>query len=163
MLAIQQILRNESLIIGSRLSDVKKIFFGDPRKIQDFNLPAIVIQPVRTTVNQRGSKYDTIVCNVAIKLVYNQKDFVREGTDLETVFAVLDSVRKMEEGISAVIEKNILLPYTDALLVTTNASKNTMITGTSYDFLTDRGFPSYEVSATLEAITMKDRTTGLAI
>ena len=58
------------------LQGIKKVFYGDPIKIPETSLPAIIIQPITTNYIMRGTRYDQKECNVEIRIVINRKDFL---------------------------------------------------------------------------------------
>ena len=75
ILAIKELLEASVADNDSPLSDIKKVFFGDPMIIPESDLPAIAIQPVSTDYVMRGSRYDQKQHTVEIRLVYNQKQY----------------------------------------------------------------------------------------
>jgi hypothetical protein len=54
---------------------IKKVYFGDPIKIPEDDLPAIAIQPISSDYKLRGSRYDEKTHTVEIRLISNKKYF----------------------------------------------------------------------------------------
>lgn len=73
--AIKSLLDASVVTSGSPLSDIKKVFFGDPVVIPENDLPAIAVQPVSTEYEMRGSRYDQKLHTIEIRLVYNAKQY----------------------------------------------------------------------------------------
>lgn len=73
--AIKSLLDASVVTSGSPLSDIKKVFFGDPVLIPENDLPAIAVQPVSTEYEMRGSRYDQKLHTIEIRLVYNAKQY----------------------------------------------------------------------------------------
>jgi len=80
--AIQQLLEASQSVITSPLYDVKKIIYGDPKKIPQNLLPAITIEPADIGFKKRGSRYDEKQNQIIIRLVYNRE--VIFNSNLET-------------------------------------------------------------------------------
>lgn len=52
--AIKTLLEASIATPGSALSDIKKVYFGDPQQIPASCQPAITIQPLTTQTNDKG-------------------------------------------------------------------------------------------------------------
>jgi len=111
MLAIKQLLDTARKIEGSPLSDIQRVFLGDPIVIQENILPAIAIQPIVTDYKKRGSVYDQKIHKLDIRLVYNSKTFFGKSSgpkvDLSTAVWELGQIKfnsstshDLEEGDS---------------------------------------------------------------
>lgn len=74
--AIQQLIQWISIDSNSPLFWTKKVFFGDPIKIPESDLPAVTIQPISTNYTKRGSRYDMKEHNIQIRVVYNANTYM---------------------------------------------------------------------------------------
>lgn len=80
IVAIKQLLENSISQTNSPLKDIKCVFDGDPIKIEEDRLPALVVREVSDSFEMRGSRYDEKTHNVEIVLVYNQKQFFNSNS-----------------------------------------------------------------------------------
>ncbi len=167
IIAIKSLLENSVSQAGQPLSDIKKVFFGDPVTIPESDLPALAVLPISTDYNLRGSRYDEKIQNVEIRLVYNAKAyFGQSGLQNDKVFAVEDAMKKVEMSnddhettaftVCGTIQKNPTLPYTDGGN-TFNACEIAQVTNVNYALSTNRGFPTYEVTTTVKIRAIGDR------
>lgn len=159
--AIQQLLKNAVSQIDLPLSDIKKIYYGDPIIIPQSSLPCITIQPTSTNYIQRWSQYDMKQHNIDIKLIYNAKSYFAETIDSEKVNAVEDSILKIENTLNfstnnyticGTIEKNNTLSLN--WMATCQLAKVDKIT---YWLNEARGFPTYEVTTSIIANVVGNR------
>ena len=165
--AIKQLLENSVSQAGQPLSDIRKVFFGDPVTIPESDLPALAVQPISTDYNMRGSRYDEKIQNVEIRLVYNAKAyFGQSGLQNDKVFAVEDAMRKVEMSnddqetaqytVCGTIQKNPDLPYKVGLDIQ-KVCELAQVTSVNYALSTNRGFPTYEVTTTVKIRVIGDR------
>ncbi len=165
--AIKSLLETSISQAEQPLSDVKKVFFGDPMIIPESDMPALTIQPMGTRYNSRGNQYDEKTCTVDIRLVYNAKAyFGQSGIQNDKVFAVEDAIRKVEMmnadhetaqyTVCGTIQKNHNLPYEDGT-TTRYACDLAQVTDVQYKLNTERGFPTYEVIVTVKIRIIGDR------
>ena len=167
IIAIKQLLATSVSKNTSPLSDIRKVFFGDPMTIPESDLPALAIQPISTDYTMRGSRYDEKLQNIEIRLVYNAKAyFGQSALENDKVFAVEDAMKKVEMSnddhettaftVCGTIQKNPTLPYTDGGN-TFNACEIAQVTNVNYALSTNRGFPTYEVTTTVKIRAIGDR------
>lgn len=143
ILAIKELLEASVAESGSPLSDIKKVFFGDPMIIPESDLPAIAIQPVSTDYVMRGSRYDQKQHTVEIRLVYNQKQyFWRNLATGVAISAASFSVNEMNFTATAhwlavddsIVITNVLpVWYNWTYLVTEVADANTFTVAKTID------------------------------
>ncbi len=62
---------------GSPLADLKSIYEGEPEKLPESDLPALIIQPMGTVYDhgKSGSKYDVRASRVRMRLILKRKQF----------------------------------------------------------------------------------------
>lgn len=87
ILAVQELLQNAVNQPDSLIGDIKNVIYGDPIVIQDTELPSITISPIRSDYEHRGSRYDQVMHQVEIRLIYNAKDFFGKVLENKTNFA----------------------------------------------------------------------------
>ena len=167
IIAIKQLLATSVSKNTSPLSDIRKVFFGDPMTIPESDLPALAIQPISTDYTMRGSRYDEKLQNIEIRLVYNAKAyFGQSALENDNVFAVEDAIRKVEMSnanqgtdaytICGTIQKNQTLPYKSGTQ-DLKACEIAQVTNVNYSLSTSRGFPTYEVTVTIKVQVIGDR------
>lgn len=83
IIALKQLLEASVAEATSPLNDIKTVFYGDPFKIPEDNLPALTIQPINTAYELRGSRYDEKIYSIEIRLVYNSKDYFGDALGSE--------------------------------------------------------------------------------
>lgn len=86
---------------------------------------------------------------------------------VDKVFSIEDAILKVENSnanhwterftVSGAIQKNPFLPYVDAQGTQRNASEDLKVLSVNYSFSDTRGFPTFEVTTTVEAIAIGDR------
>lgn len=86
---------------------------------------------------------------------------------LDKVFSIEDAILKVENSdanhwterftVCGAIQKNPFLPYVDAQGTQRNASEDLKVLSVNYSFSDTRGFPTFEVTTTVEAIAIGDR------
>ena len=87
--AIVELIKASKDTPGSPLATVKQVYFGDPRKIPQANMPAVVVSGVETDSSIRGTATNLKRYKVDIHLVYNAKDYYEETpSDTDKVLAV---------------------------------------------------------------------------
>lgn len=73
--ALKTLLEETIATPGSRLSDIKKVYFGDPMQIPASCQPAITIQPITTEVQDKGPGLAKKIHTVELRLIYNQRQY----------------------------------------------------------------------------------------
>lgn len=245
MEAVRQLLEKSAQVSGSPLADIRRFYFGDPIKIPQSSLPALIVHPIATGWEQRGSQYDMKTHTIEVRLVYNVKQYlgsdiesgslaitgatysapfitfttaaphglsprdivVTEGfspdpynttarvesvtsptvfsveaatsptpvtvlggyrlADSDRVHAVEDAIEKMEaldgfhetakESVCGAISSNVHLPLTLASGETIPTANHAKVRTVTYGFTQSRGFPTFEVAASIEAQIIGDR------
>lgn len=89
--AIKQLLESSVQQSWSPLSDIKKIYYGDPITVALWDCPALIVRPRSTEYTPRGNQYDQKKCNVEIVLVYNQSTYF--GSYKGTAYTIIDATR----------------------------------------------------------------------
>lgn len=89
--AVKQLLEASVQQSWSPLSDIKKVYYGDPITIALSDLPALVVRPKNTEYVPRGNQYDQKKYNLEIVLVYNQSSYY--GSYKGTPFTIIDASR----------------------------------------------------------------------
>ena len=148
---------------GSPIRDLKSVYEGEPEKLGESDLPALIVQPRGTTYRHEksGSQYDVRDCRVQMRLILSRKKFYASnyGDDgnAKKVF-VEEKAAEMTEKVDSsqhadnnsvvgVVQNNQTLP-----LAGVNASSMCLIENVEYDVdpPRERGFNSYEV--TIDAV-----------
>lgn len=73
--AIKTLLDEAIATPGSNLSDIKKVYFGDPQQIPEKSQPAIALMPISTTYEDRGPWNIQKTFVLEARLIYNQKQY----------------------------------------------------------------------------------------
>lgn len=86
---------------------------------------------------------------------------------VDKVFSIEDAILKVENSnanhwterftVCGAIQKNPFLPYVDAQGMQRNASEDLKVLSVNYSFSDTRGFPTFEVTTSVEAIAIGDR------
>lgn len=169
--AIVQLLRAAIKDSDGALYGVKCVYDGDPIKIPESNMPALVVMPEESAPDpeHEGTRTQRMIHQVRIALVYNEKAMLGAAKDDPyKVAAVRESIRRMEatgidhstesKSVRGIILRNPFLPYTPPNGGTQfNAADFSRYVRTSYDFTRNRGFPAYEVSTYVNATVVGDR------
>lgn len=85
--AIKQLLEASVQQSWSPLSDIKKVYYGDPITVALSDCPALIVRPKSTEYVPRGNQYDQKKYNVEVVLVYNQSSYY--GSYKGTPFAII--------------------------------------------------------------------------
>ena len=165
LLSIKGLLVTAIATPWSPLSDIKKVYYGDPIVVPECDMPAIIVHPENTDITMTWSRYDKKNHAISVKLIYNLKAFLG-GSDPSKITAVQDSIKKIEDSnenheimsntITWIIQKNVSLPY-DNNWTTRHAAELARVTSIAYPFTQNRGFPAYEVIVSVEAIAIGNR------
>lgn len=167
--AIVQLLRAQKGVTNSPLSSVKRVYFGDPITIPQASFPVLVVMPISSAYQKRGTRYDRKKHTVEIRLIENAENYMPQNADGNAVPKVQEFIRKMEltnsdgktdvESIAGVIQSNPTLPYqTNPVTTTQYAALDTAVRDVTYQFNSGgRPFPTFEVVLTLDAIVQGDR------
>lgn len=75
MRAIKQLLEASVNQMWSPLSDIKKVYYGDPITVALSDCPALIVRPKSTEYDPRGNQYDQKKYNIEVVLVYNQSSY----------------------------------------------------------------------------------------
>lgn len=60
---------------GSILSWIKRVFWWDPKTVDESNMPAIIVRPRTSNYNSQNTKLDRKVYTVEVILIYNMKQY----------------------------------------------------------------------------------------
>ena len=144
------------------LCRVQNVYYGDPKRIWESDLPCIIVQPLDSNNTGRGSRYTQNDINVWIIYVENAKQFYNDSWNAEnTVFAVETCVKAVEKteknwiskrSIKWILEWNPTLKYQN--------QKNVELVNwlsTTYDFWNERWYPTIECTTTANITTIWDR------
>ena len=93
-----QELFNNAVLQTGKLSDIKKVFYGDPVLINESSLPAITISPSSSDYSLRGSRYDEKTHNIEVRIVYNMKSFLNPNKD-STEYTELKQIRTLIQQV----------------------------------------------------------------
>jgi len=74
--AVKQLLEASVQQSWSPLSDIKKVYYGDPITVALSDCPALIVRPKSTEYVPRGNQYDQKKYNVEVVLVYNQLSII---------------------------------------------------------------------------------------
>ena len=145
----------------SPLEDLKSIYEGEPDKLPESDLPALIIQPAGTTYqhDKSGSQYDVREARVRMVLILKPKTFYAsnyagnakkiytEAKAAQMTEATDDSQHADVNSVVGVVQNNQTLTLSGV-----PASSMCLIDTVEYDTPPPRarGFDSYEV--TIEAI-----------
>lgn len=75
---------------SSPLSDITRLYFGDPKIIPERLFPVICVMPMSTEYESFGTEYDKKRSSVQIRLIYNQKNFF--NNNIETAKTITNAV-----------------------------------------------------------------------
>ena len=151
------------------LSHVNSVFYWKPAKIEQSLMPVIWISPVNTVYEHKWTILDKKYHEVDITLIFHAKDYYNlTEWDDKKLYAV-EAWIKMTEQMNAdlwtktkticwIIQSNIKLPYTDSEGVQRNACNFCTVQNVRYDLRGDGNFPTYEVTVTVQAICIGDRS-----
>lgn len=171
LFAIQQIIQKS--VDEQKLSnvwpnrDVKRVFLWDPVNIAESITPAVVVQPMSTWYNMRGSQYDEKDCMIEIRVVINAKAFFNDtGVHTDTITAVRDMVLRLEQSgevqdtiwdsLAGLIQKNTCLKY-DVDWVEYRWAVLSQVLSVEYTFNKARWYPTYEWVMKVRAKTIWNR------
>lgn len=148
--------------VGSPLSKIKKVYYGDPILIPAQHLPAIVVIPQVEDVTARGTRYDQYDQTVTIKYIHNLKNDLMQGDDEYTEVVrtgvKLFSERDDDTGkfkpytIAGILRANNRLPYNGKDTAEWNSNYNIR-----YEFTTTRDYIAYEANFTIAVKSLWDR------
>lgn len=166
--AIRQLLVAQVQTASNLLEGVKAVYWGDPIQIPLSSLPALVIQPVATDYVEHHSRDDIKKHTVEIRLVDNIKNYIGSAQNANADHNLPTKVGSVEKAVQAieqvstshqtaassvcgVIAQNPSLPYTedDASYL---ASELAQVRRVDYVFNSARGFPTFEVIVTVDAM-----------
>lgn len=169
--SIVQLLRAAIKDSDSPLYGIRSVYEGDPVKVPETLLPALVVHPVESIPdeNNKGTRLSRMNHQLKITLVYNLKEYLgANAKDANRVESVVQSIRRMEatgidhkpaaKSVRGVILNNPFLPLTLSGGTSFNTAHTTALGRTSYDFTRDRGFPAYEVSQFVNAVVVGDHS-----
>lgn len=166
--AIRQIVSSAVATDGSPLNGIKSVYFGDPISIPESSQPAIVVHPISTVFVKRGSRYDRKLHTVEVRFIDNKKNYEQTSPkDAKKVVGVETAVQRMEEttdpqktkttSLCGLIQTNPTLEYVNEEGKTLHASIDANVVRVDYTFSMARGFPTFEVIVTIEALAQGDR------
>lgn len=165
--AIRQIIASAVATNGSPLNGIKSVYFGDPISIPESSQPALIVHPVSTVIEKRGSRYDRKKHLVEVRLVDNIKNYEKTSPDdAKKVTGVENAVKRMEDTIDmetsiysvcGLIQTNPKLMFKAEDDTTQYAAMDANVTRVDYTFNVSRGFPTFEVIVQVEAIAQGDR------
>lgn len=173
--ALVQLLRATVAQTTSPLSNVKAVFWGDPVKIAVSDCPALIVHPVDTSYNRRGSRYDEKVHQVEIRLVYNAAQYMTSGAgvqDARKVYSLEQAIVAVEPTtagnmstvyncVAGLVQANPVLTYLPKLGATAIvATADAKVRRVNYVFNSARGFPTFEIIVSIEARAVGDRATS---
>lgn len=149
--SIQLLIKNSIIQIWSPLSDVKKVYYGDPIIIPQSSMPAIAIHPISTNYMQRWSKYDEKTHNIVIKLIYNAKNYFNDNTNIEKIEAIQDSILKTEKTLNFETLDNTICGIIEKNPTLNNNCSLVKVDSINYNFNENRWTPTYEVNINIIA------------
>lgn len=166
--AIRQIIASAVATNGSPLNGIKSVYFGDPISIPESSQPALIVQPISTEIQKRGSRYDRKLHTVEVRLVDNIKNYEKTSpTDAKKVTGVENAVIRMEDindpqktniySVCGLIQTNPKLMYKSEADETLYAAMDANVVRVDYTFNVSRGFPTFEVIVQIQAIAQGDR------
>jgi hypothetical protein len=154
---------------------VKSVYWGDPVKIPESDLPAFVVMPISSDYTRRGSRYDQKLHTVEIRLVYNMRSYAQSGSivdDVRKVNSIEQAMRIVEQTsgttmgtqidtLCGLIQANPTLTFLPKLSETSQvASVDSKVRRVNYVFNSARGFPTFEVIVSIETRAIGDRATN---
>lgn len=155
------------------LVDIKSIFVGDPGKIPESNLPALIIEPGQTRYNhtKSGSMVDVRESEIKTVLVLKRKEYYasnygedddrRKSEKVYVSAKAIDIIERTDEhqhahvySVVGIIQNNQELPYSGG-----EASSMHLVQTVDYDSppQNPRGISTYEVTVTSIATLRGDR------
>lgn len=83
--AIQTLIQESVNTPWSILSWIKRVFRGDPKTVDETNMPAIIIRPRRSDYNSQNTRLNRKLFVVEVILIYNMKNFFNSsrGTSID--------------------------------------------------------------------------------
>ena len=148
---------------------IRAVYFGDPLQIPMSSHPALVVHPIGTTYEKRGSRYDQKVHSVEIRLVDNAANYLAttpaDGLKVPSVERFGDMIEKSASdqetssvSICGLIQNNPNLPYVNAeSKEQETAAIDSRVRSVQYVFNSARGYPTFEAIILVEVIAQGDR------
>lgn len=157
----------------SAIADIASIYEGEPHKLPESDLPALVLEPAGTTwrgTQKSGSQYDVREARVRARLIMKRKDFYAsnygEDGNAKKIF-VEEKAAEMTEAtdnsqhtdvtsLCGVVQNNQTLKHSGV-----RASSMCLVESVEYDAPPPRarGFDSYEVVVDIVATIRGNRAS----
>lgn len=149
---------------------VRSVYFGDPIQVEKSSHPALIVHPVGTSYEARGSRYDRKIHSVEIRLVDNIDNYLAttpaDVRKVTTVSRFGDMIEKSNAAqsvasltICGIIQNNANLPYLDPdnSDAQAYAADDAKIRAVNYVFNSARGYPTFEAIILVDVVAQGDR------